>query len=868
MADNMIELVAKLDTVASEEQIKRDISTHLNGKLYVDVACKIDTTSIDSLRRQLSELPNNIKINIPEIKGDISKNITNKTVDEFNSIFGIIGKVGDESKREFNAQTKQMLQDFKSAWQNALTTGDFKPYQDALDKLSDRIQKFSKGDIQQLKNAIDEIRSRFTDGSAVSIGKDLMGWLERSTGSNGQARQYLDAVYGRGNYTVGNGNVGYDTFLSGNEDIAESIIKAGQKILEYQSKIKQQGWGLDEMEQLGASAEEVAEHIQETLRKIVGLSELPKSGDIVELLGAGDLDDVVSDVEKIRDTTKDMLASGEVELFDMDNIDLAEKKLKDIAIPKGESTKSTLDASKSILNSFYGDEGNANRIKRAIEDTEGELQRFYVQVERNDKSVETLTFALNEQGEAYEFLSKTIREADNSTDFRRKGLDVQKQIQSSNLEKFAAQVEKSGVSADSLNDRIKKLKEQISNINDNSDMNAFLDDLDIAKAQFQALNNIARKDNFAVSLSNKIKKLSADMQAYATNNKRAIDSTKQMSDGTSFATKWADLTSRMAKGASLSASELKHLGEEFRIFGKEAEAAGLKGESSFGKFLNSFKTMSSYITANMAFSLVKRQLREMADEVIAVDRAMTELRKVTEATEADFRKFAQSAAQTGKQLGASISDVINATSTFSRAGFSLPDAEELGRIATLYKNVGDGIDIDSASESIISVMKAFNIEAQEAERIIDRINKVSNTAAIDSQGLGLALQRVASAMRSANNTLDETIALTTVANEIVQNPEMVAQGWRTVALRIRGAKAELESAGLETEGMVESTAKLRDLIKGISGVDIMIDENTFKSTYQIISELGKVWDSISDINQASLLEAIAGRFYLNVQKCA
>lgn len=82
------------------------------------------------------------------------------------------------------------------------------------------------------------------------------------------------------------------------------------------------------------------------------------------------------------------------------------------------------------------------------------------------------------------------------------------------------------------------------------------------------------------------------------------------------------------------------------------------------------------------------------------------------------------------------------------------------------------------------------------------------------------------------------------------------------------AKTELEDAGLETEGMVESTAKLRDLIKGISGVDIMLDENTFKPTYKIIEEIGRVWKDISDVNQASLLEAIAGRFYLNVQKCA
>jgi TP901 family phage tail tape measure protein len=278
--------------------------------------------------------------------------------------------------------------------------------------------------------------------------------------------------------------------------------------------------------------------------------------------------------------------------------------------------------------------------------------------------------------------------------------------------------------------------------------------------------------------------------------------------------------------------------------------------------------MSSYITANMVFNAAKRQLSQMVEEVKAVDTAMVELSKVTSATEYEFQEFAKSATKTGIELGASVSDVINATSTFSRAGFNLPDAEELGKIATLYKNVGDGITIDSASESIISVMKAFNIEAENSIGIIDRINEVSNRAAIDSGGLGLALQRVASAMDAANNSLDETIALTTVSNEIVQNPEMVAQGWRTVALRIRGAKSELEDAGLETEGMVESTAKLRDLIKGISGVDIMLDENTFKSTYQIIDELGRVWDKISDIDQASLLEAIAGRFYLNVQKCA
>lgn len=88
-------------------------------------------------------------------------------------------------------------------------------------------------------------------------------------------------------------------------------------------------------------------------------------------------------------------------------------------------------------------------------------------------------------------------------------------------------------------------------------------------------------------------------------------------------------------------------------------------------------------------------------------------------------------------------------------------------------------------------------------------------------------------------------------------------------MRIRGAKTELEEAGLETEGMVESTATLRKEIMALSGVDIMLDENTFRSTYDILGELADKWSTLTDIQQASLTELIAGRrIYLCVQKCA
>ena len=65
--------------------------------------------------------------------------------------------------------------------------------------------------------------------------------------------------------------------------------------------------------------------------------------------------------------------------------------------------------------------------------------------------------------------------------------------------------------------------------------------------------------------------------------------------------------------------------------------------------------------------------------------------------------------------------------------------------------------------------------------------------------------------------------------------------------------------GEDTEGMVESTSKLRGLVKGMTGFDIMEDEKTFKSIYDIVVGIGEKWQDLNDIDRAALLEALAGK---------
>ena len=92
--------------------------------------------------------------------------------------------------------------------------------------------------------------------------------------------------------------------------------------------------------------------------------------------------------------------------------------------------------------------------------------------------------------------------------------------------------------------------------------------------------------------------------------------------------------------------------------------------------------------------------------------------------------------------------------------------------------------------------------------------------------------------------------------------------WKTVSARIRGAATEVEEMGEDTEGMVESTSKLRDEIMAMTGFDIMKDDSTFKDMREIIVGIGQEWDKLSDIDQAALLEKLAGKNHANTLAAA
>ncbi len=94
----------------------------------------------------------------------------------------------------------------------------------------------------------------------------------------------------------------------------------------------------------------------------------------------------------------------------------------------------------------------------------------------------------------------------------------------------------------------------------------------------------------------------------------------------------------------------------------------------------------------------------------------------------------------------------------------------------------------------------------------------------------------------------------------MQDPAAVADLWNAVESRIYGTRQELEAAGAETAGMLESTTQLRDLVQGLTGFDIMADSagTQLKDLYSIIVGIGQEWSALSASEQGGLLDALAG----------
>lgn len=288
--------------------------------------------------------------------------------------------------------------------------------------------------------------------------------------------------------------------------------------------------------------------------------------------------------------------------------------------------------------------------------------------------------------------------------------------------------------------------------------------------------------------------------------------------------------------------------------------AGLETETLGQKLSRLFKEHFQTAIAMAGVAMVKQGLREVYDNVLELDTAVTELKKVSKMTGDEMNEYLDRTATNARELGANISDLVSSTADWKRLGYTDKDSEELARVSALMANVGDQIDnATTASSYLISTMQGFGLVADDAEHLLDCMNQIANTEPVSMNDLGIIMQKSSAAMSAAGNTYQETLSLAAAVNGVLQDSEASGTYLKTLSMYLRASKTDAENAGIATDGMASSVSELRSELKQLAGVDIMKDDNTFKSTYQIMKELSEVWKDLSDTTQANITELISGK---------
>lgn len=470
------------------------------------------------------------------------------------------------------------------------------------------------------------------------------------------------------------------------------------------------------------------------------------------------------------------------------------------------------------------------------------------QISKNAEALKSLSSILNKsQKQIKETLEKTSSE---------KTLNLDKQFkQAEKYQKLLNKLRTEDNLSKYGNDYKSILKEIETNLNEIDKMKGFTvitqDEVDRAEGYLQIIEEL--------NLSLKgISRLAPDTSISKMESKIA-DLRKTLSThfGVDALVDELDNLDTRLHQVGLSSKDLNQIAVELNRVRTSAISAGKASTS----FIDAVKTKIKYgwaqnIARFFSFYDIIRYIRQISGTVTELNSNLIELAKVSDTSIGELYNQFRDFGDIAKETGGTINDIIKSTADWARNGYNLPDAKKLAELSSIFQNIGDGLSEAQANEYLVSILKGFNLEVDQTIEIMDKVNNVSNNAASSVANIGEALERSSSAFGAANTNLSESIALVTTANEVLQNPETVGTAMKTLSARLRSSATELEELGEET---TLTTSKLRALVQALTGVDIQKDANSFKSIYNILLEIGKEWKNLTDIEQASLSEALFGK---------
>ena len=174
----------------------------------------------------------------------------------------------------------------------------------------------------------------------------------------------------------------------------------------------------------------------------------------------------------------------------------------------------------------------------------------------------------------------------------------------------------------------------------------------------------------------------------------------------------AELREIQAQLKGTDAVDLKALRAQFQETTRQAKILGVTGKSLKDQFSQTFKTLGMYFSSTALIMRGVQYVRQMYDNVLKVDTAMTGLYRVTNLTGEQYAKLYDDMTESAKKYGSTLDDIINSTASWVRLGFDANTAEGLSEVTAMYQHVTD-LDNGTAVKNLVTAYKGYQNELLE-----------------------------------------------------------------------------------------------------------------------------------------------------------
>lgn len=301
---------------------------------------------------------------------------------------------------------------------------------------------------------------------------------------------------------------------------------------------------------------------------------------------------------------------------------------------------------------------------------------------------------------------------------------------------------------------------------------------------------------------------------------------------------------------------------EFKELTAQMGKAGKLGAGTLEGIIAQGKKFVQWIGVTGAVMQTVQAFRKATSNVIELDTKMVELSKVSDLTAQGLEDVTNQCYDLGKSLSKTGTDVLDAVTTFKRAGYDIADSVKYAEEALKTANISENLkDASQNADSLVNIMKGFQNETPEfAKKINDAVNQVSNTEAVNFDNLIDGATRLSAVADQAGLSFEQMLGTLTGGYEILGNMEKVATGQITIFSR-------LQAIQLDGEEEVSTVAKLQEKFSNATKSAVNIVDQTsgqLRNVYDILDDLAGVWDTLDKNTREALAIEAAGKIYARI----